>query len=187
MSLSGRNTKRNMPNPVTCPCQHCNGKLEFDPATLSEENRKITCPHCSLETILFVPPPPDAKMETVLSVAPRPPSALPSAKNEPKLLSVPPPSAGNPAKPDKGVRALLLLIAVCAVLIALELKPKATIRYEYKIEVVSKNEAGDLNYTRPLDFTGDHPLDDAGEKGWELVAALPQIHDVLLIYKRPEH
>jgi hypothetical protein len=65
---STRNIKGNMPSLVTCPCQNCNGKLEFDPATLSDENKKITCPHCSLETILFVPPPADAKMEAVLSV-----------------------------------------------------------------------------------------------------------------------
>jgi DNA-directed RNA polymerase subunit RPC12/RpoP len=62
-----------MPQLVTCPCQHCNGKLEFDPATLSEENKKITCPHCSLDTILFVPPPTDAKLETILSPPPPPP------------------------------------------------------------------------------------------------------------------
>jgi hypothetical protein len=54
-----RNTKGNMPNLVTCRCQHCNGKLEFDPATLAEENKRITCPLCGLETILFMPPPPE--------------------------------------------------------------------------------------------------------------------------------
>jgi hypothetical protein len=67
------------PNLVTCPCQNCNGHIQFDPATLSDENNKIACPHCSLETILFVPPPPKAKMGTILSVPPpRPPSGLPS-------------------------------------------------------------------------------------------------------------
>lgn len=56
-----------MPDFVTCPCQHCNAKIEFDPVTLSEENKKITCPHCSLETFLFLPPPPASHMETALS------------------------------------------------------------------------------------------------------------------------
>jgi hypothetical protein len=46
-----------MPSLVTCPCQHCNGHIQFDPATLSPNNNKTTCPHCSMETILFVPPP----------------------------------------------------------------------------------------------------------------------------------
>jgi uncharacterized protein YjeT (DUF2065 family)/Zn finger protein HypA/HybF involved in hydrogenase expression len=46
-----------MPSLVTCPCQHCNGHIQFDPATLSPDNNKTTCPHCSMETILFVPPP----------------------------------------------------------------------------------------------------------------------------------
>jgi len=45
-----------MPNLVICPCQNCSGKIQFDPATLSNENKEITCPHCSLTTILFVPP-----------------------------------------------------------------------------------------------------------------------------------
>jgi DNA-directed RNA polymerase subunit RPC12/RpoP len=58
---------------VTCPCQHCSGKIEFDPANLSEETKKITCPHCSLETILFLPPPPDAKIKAILSVPFMPP------------------------------------------------------------------------------------------------------------------
>ena len=56
-----------MPNLITCPCQNCSGHLQFDAATLSKENNKITCPHCGLETILFVPPPTDAKMQTILS------------------------------------------------------------------------------------------------------------------------
>jgi hypothetical protein len=45
------------PNFVTCPCQNCNGHIQFDPATLTGENNKTTCPHCSMETILFVPAP----------------------------------------------------------------------------------------------------------------------------------
>src|ERR1039458_1914976 len=45
-----------MPNLVTCPCQHCNGKIQFDPEELSDENKSIPCPHCSMETTLFVPP-----------------------------------------------------------------------------------------------------------------------------------
>jgi len=44
-----------MPNLVTCPCQNCNGHIQFDPATLSAENNRIACPHCGLETILCIP------------------------------------------------------------------------------------------------------------------------------------
>jgi hypothetical protein len=54
-----------MPQLVTCPCQHCNGHIQFDPVTLSEENNIITCPHCSLETVLFVPNPPPAAFKEV--------------------------------------------------------------------------------------------------------------------------
>lgn len=44
------------PNLVTCPCQHCNGHIQFDRLQLLAGNSKIDCPHCGLETVLFVPP-----------------------------------------------------------------------------------------------------------------------------------
>jgi 5-methylcytosine-specific restriction endonuclease McrA len=41
-------------NYVTCPCQHCSGKIEFDANQLDGvENIAVRCPHCELETILF--------------------------------------------------------------------------------------------------------------------------------------
>jgi hypothetical protein len=46
-----------VPEYVTCPCQHCNGKIEFDANELGEEqNITVPCPYCQLETIIFVPP-----------------------------------------------------------------------------------------------------------------------------------
>jgi hypothetical protein len=41
------------PSFVTCPCQHCSGKIEFDATHAGEA---VVCPHCNLETTLFVPP-----------------------------------------------------------------------------------------------------------------------------------
>ena len=42
---------------VTCPCQVYNGNIEFDPSDFeSGETRTVECPHCKMETILFVPP-----------------------------------------------------------------------------------------------------------------------------------
>jgi hypothetical protein len=41
---------------VTCPCQHCSGKIEFDANQLDPaENTTVPCPHCEMETIIFVP------------------------------------------------------------------------------------------------------------------------------------
>lgn len=50
-------------NLVVCPCQHCNGNIEFDSNGLSKGNSKVQCPHCSVETVLFAPlsPPPPAQ------------------------------------------------------------------------------------------------------------------------------
>ena len=41
-----------MSNEAKCTCQHCNGHIAF-PAEMA--GQMITCPHCQLETRLFVP------------------------------------------------------------------------------------------------------------------------------------
>src|SRR2546425_12424971 len=38
---------------IVCPCSNCSGHLEFD---ASYAGTTIQCPHCGLDTILFVPP-----------------------------------------------------------------------------------------------------------------------------------
>ncbi len=44
---------------VTCRCQHCDKGIEFDASEFNKgENRTVECPHCHLETIIFVPPSP---------------------------------------------------------------------------------------------------------------------------------
>jgi hypothetical protein len=44
---------------VTCRCQHCDKGIEFDASEFNKgENRNVECPHCHLETIIFVPPSP---------------------------------------------------------------------------------------------------------------------------------
>jgi hypothetical protein len=46
------------PRYVTCRCQHCDGRIEFDSDELGEEKSAIVpCPHCQLETLVFEPPP----------------------------------------------------------------------------------------------------------------------------------
>ena len=46
---------------VTCRCQHCDKGIEFDASEFNKgENRTVECPHCHLETIIFVPPTPVA-------------------------------------------------------------------------------------------------------------------------------
>ena len=37
-----------------CSCQHCAGGIEFDASEFAEENSIVPCPHCGLETKLFV-------------------------------------------------------------------------------------------------------------------------------------
>src|SRR5208283_5867165 len=42
------------PHYVTCRCQSCDGHIEFDASQLAEENSVIPCPHCGLETKLYI-------------------------------------------------------------------------------------------------------------------------------------
>jgi len=37
-----------------CPCQHCNGRVEFN---VEDAGRAIECPHCHMQTELFIAPP----------------------------------------------------------------------------------------------------------------------------------
>lgn len=44
------------PHYVTCRCQHCDKGIEFDASDFDKgETRALECPHCHLETTLFVP------------------------------------------------------------------------------------------------------------------------------------
>ena len=44
------------PNYVTCPCQHCGGRIEFDANQLdATEIPTVPCPYCELQTTIFVP------------------------------------------------------------------------------------------------------------------------------------
>jgi hypothetical protein len=53
---------------VICPCQVCNGRIEFD-SSLFQAGTVITCPHCAAETTLFfskMPPSPSGKKDTAI-------------------------------------------------------------------------------------------------------------------------
>lgn len=43
-----------MDTEVKCNCQHCNQHITFAPA---QAGQTVKCPHCNLETRLFIPPP----------------------------------------------------------------------------------------------------------------------------------
>ena len=47
----------NQPAPrfVVCDCQHCDGHIEFDANEFAEENSIVPCPHCGLETKIYIP------------------------------------------------------------------------------------------------------------------------------------
>lgn len=45
-----------VPNFVSCPCQHCSGKIEFDANQLdTAENATVPCPHCGMVTVISAP------------------------------------------------------------------------------------------------------------------------------------
>ncbi len=61
-----------------CSCQFCNGHIAFES---SDAGRAIACPHCGMETMLFVPVQtnaPKPKQITTTPSKPNPPAANPS-------------------------------------------------------------------------------------------------------------
>ena len=63
------------PRYVICRCQHCDGHIEFDANEFTEDNSIVPCPHCGLETKLFIPASQTEKVSTEL----RPSVASPNA------------------------------------------------------------------------------------------------------------
>ncbi len=50
------NPSNEPPRYVTCRCQHCDGHIEFDASDFgTRETRMVECPHCKLETVIFIP------------------------------------------------------------------------------------------------------------------------------------
>lgn len=48
--------QKESPRYVTCHCLHCDGGIEFDANQLDvAEDTTVPCPHCGLETKIFVP------------------------------------------------------------------------------------------------------------------------------------
>ena len=43
------------PRYVVCNCRHCDSRIEFDANEFAEENSIVPCPHCGLETKIFIP------------------------------------------------------------------------------------------------------------------------------------
>lgn len=61
----------NMPVTITCPCQHCDGRIEFSSENF-QTGMKHDCPHCGMETTLFIPHRMPPKPEMNLQPAPNP-------------------------------------------------------------------------------------------------------------------
>lgn len=68
---------------VTCPCQYCSSHIEFDASDFGpSETRAVECPHCHMETIIFVPrTPPKAEAWN--------PANLPQPRAVPPVIAVP--------------------------------------------------------------------------------------------------
>jgi hypothetical protein len=64
---------------VKCLCNNCSGHLEFES---SEAGQRVDCPHCGMETVLYVP---QAPLPQQQPIAPPPPIPLPTKAVNPNL------------------------------------------------------------------------------------------------------
>ena len=62
---------------TTCRCQHCDGGVEFE---ISRAGESVVCPHCKMETVLFVPPADSTPQELFHKPAPKKTPSLPKSK-----------------------------------------------------------------------------------------------------------
>lgn len=78
------------PHFVTCRCQHCDGNIEFNANELSQgETRQVNCPHCGLETNLFVPQQQQLSRQLAIPPAlPRPPKVAKPPKSFGEIVSL---------------------------------------------------------------------------------------------------
>ena len=75
------NQPSNSPAPcyVVCDCQHCGGHIEFDANEFAEANSIVPCPHCGLETKIFIP---NLQAKKVSSQLPSPVTSPNNARRE---------------------------------------------------------------------------------------------------------
>lgn len=111
---------------VKCNCQHCDGHIEFDSAGAGQT---VECPHCQMETLLYVPPPPK-RQDTPRAQAGRPanPNLIycPSCKGEVSIHAETCPKCGhtfksaafNPAGDPVHLIGLLIIVGfiVCVII-----------------------------------------------------------------------
>ncbi len=104
------NQQTDLPAPhyVTCPCQHCGGKIEFDANQLNPlENTTVPCPHCELETTIFVP---KQKVPPILSHEDFHLSQISEVELEEKQLSKPPANFGRIGEDEEIIQQCIKVI-----------------------------------------------------------------------------
>jgi DNA-directed RNA polymerase subunit RPC12/RpoP len=65
---------------TVCPCNNCSGNLEFDAARVGETAK---CPHCGMDTVLFIPQVPVDSPPSKPELAPKP------KPNKAKIIKLP--------------------------------------------------------------------------------------------------
>lgn len=70
-----------MSDEAKCSCQVCNGHIAFP---VEAAGQAVECPHCKMETVLFVPPPPPSPPTKPAPVKTEPPVTMPQAAKKPQ-------------------------------------------------------------------------------------------------------
>jgi DNA-directed RNA polymerase subunit RPC12/RpoP len=162
---------------VKCNCTVCSEHLEFEPENAGS---LIKCPHCGMETVLFIP---QAKSKP----KPEPlPKAEPPKSPEPKIAA-----KQTETKPVATFftsrQVFVLLLGLFAVGIAGGFygaklaQPKA---WEYNITWIGKMPSYVNGSARVHEHEID--MDSDGNSGWEFVTFVPaQDGDLYAVFKRP--
>ena len=73
---------------VKCRCESCDKGIEFAAADLSDDNNIINCPHCGVETTLYVPLPDGSRPPVVTQPLEQTPASLVQPTQSPKAIKL---------------------------------------------------------------------------------------------------
>lgn len=150
----------NSPRYVTCPCQLCSGHIEFEPSHAGET---VACPHCKMDTMLFIPTSSNVIVERTKPIESKP--APVSPKNSTVRRSVQPLIAWGCA----------VFFALSSILFAFRYlsEKKSLQKTEIALAMTEKSEAKLKSSVQAVETVAK---DNVSELASELVPALSGIY-----------
>jgi len=154
-----------MNSEAKCNCQHCDGHISFP---LEMAGQAINCPHCQVETLLFVP-----------STCNQPVKSAPMGRNNRQ--------AKEWFRPSKGVWVFLAVAAVAAMVIYWNCR----VTEYYEMEWFDSTEDARIYLSTPGNdiplgtaYSAQSAMEILSSRGWRLVSTRPGRYGTIYVLSR---